>query len=113
MKLLLIRTLFLTAAGVAMGQPQAPLANIDASKTGPPISPYIYGQFIEHAGGLIYGALWCEMLDDRKFYYDVMPKPAEDPDAGRRGGPGGFGPGRRRNVFGPGRGTRSAPWSPS
>ncbi len=77
-------------------------ANIDASKTGPPISPYVYGQFLEHAGGLIYSSLWCEMLDDRKFYYDVTNKFPENPNAGARGF-GGF-PGRR-NV-GPGR------WNP-
>jgi alpha-L-arabinofuranosidase len=40
---------------LAPGQPVT--ANIDASKTGPPISPYIYGQFLEHAGSLIYGSL--------------------------------------------------------
>lgn len=83
---------------------QSVSATVDASKTGPPISPYLYGQFIEHAGGLIYSSLWCEMLDDRKFYYAVMPKPAEDPNASQRG-PQGSGPGRRRNV-GPGR------WNP-
>jgi alpha-N-arabinofuranosidase len=83
---------------------QSVTATVDATKTGSPISPYLYGQFIEHAGSLIYSGLWCEMLDDRKFYYDVMLKPAEDPNASQRG-PGGFGPGRRRNV-GPGR------WNP-
>src|SRR5208283_2864162 len=53
---------------------------------------------------LIYSSLWSEMLDDRKFYYDVTNRVAEDPNAGQRGF-GGFGPGRRRNV-GPGR------WNP-
>ncbi len=91
-----------TAQSPAPGQPV--VATVDASKTGPPISPYVYGQFIEHGGSLIYSGLWCEMLDDRKFYYDVMLKPAEDPNVSQRG-PGGFGPGRRRNV-GPGR------WNP-
>ena len=43
------------------------------------------------------------MLDDRKFYYAVMPKPADEPSPAR-GGMGGFG-GRRRGV-GPGR------WNP-
>jgi alpha-N-arabinofuranosidase len=95
--------MFLIAACVMQAQTQTPVANIDASKTGPPISPYVYGQFLEHAGSLIYSSLWCEMLDDRKFYYAVMPKPAEDPNAGRRGGFGGFF--GRRNV-GPGR------WNP-
>ena len=91
----------LGAQSPAPGQPVT--ATVDASKTGPPISPYVYGQFLEHAGSLIYSSLWSEMLDDRKFYYAVTNKPAEDPDAGRRGGFGGF-PGRR-NV-GPGR------WNP-
>jgi len=50
---------------------------IDASKTGPPISPYIYGQFIEHIGDLINRSLWAEMLDDRKFYYPIDSKPSE------------------------------------
>jgi len=44
---------------------------IDASKTGEPISKYIYGQFIEHLGRCIYGGIWAEMLEDRKFYYGV------------------------------------------
>ena len=46
---------------------------IDAGKTGEPISPYIYGQFIEHLGRSIYGGIWAEMLEDRKFYYDITP----------------------------------------
>ncbi|HLZ55120.1 MAG TPA: alpha-N-arabinofuranosidase, partial [Verrucomicrobiae bacterium] len=77
------------------------IAAVDATKTGPPVSPYVYGQFLEHIGSLIYNSLWSEMLDDRKFYYAVTNKPAENPDAGQRE----FGPGRRRGV-GPGR------WNP-
>ncbi len=46
---------------------------IDAGKTNEPISPYIYGQFIEHLGRSIYGGIWAEMLEDRKFYYDITP----------------------------------------
>jgi len=30
---------------------------------------YIYGQFIEHLGRCIYGGIWAEMLEDRKFWY--------------------------------------------
>ncbi len=104
MKRLLLKTIILTAAWVARAQSIIPVANIDAAMLAPPISPYIYGQFLEHAGNLIYGSLWSEMLDDRKFYYAVAPKPPGDPDAGQ-GGFGGFGLGRRRNV-GPGR------WNP-
>ena len=99
--LLMLTALAAGAQTTAPGQPVA--ATINASKTGPPISPYVYGQFLEHIGSLIYSSLWCEMLDDRKFYYAVAPKPPGDPNAGR-GGFGGFGPGRR-NV-GPGR------WNP-
>ena len=98
---LLLAALIAGAESPPLGQPVT--ANIDASKTAAPISPYLYGQFLEHAGSLIYSSLWCEMLDDRKFFYDVTNHVAEDPNAGRRGGFGGF-PGRR-NV-GPGR------WNP-
>src|SRR5690242_11117125 len=45
--------------------------SIDASKTGPPISKYIYGQFLEHIGGIVNNNIWAEMLDDRKFYYPI------------------------------------------
>jgi len=47
---------------------------IDASVTGEPISKYIYGQFIEHLGRCIYGGIWAEMLQDRKFFYPVGSK---------------------------------------
>src|ERR1022692_3520013 len=59
--------------------------SIDAGRTAPPISPYIYGQFIEHIGDLINRSLWAEMLDDRKFYNDITSKP---PAQSGRGGPG-------------------------
>lgn len=36
-----------------------------------PIHPFIYGQFIEHLGRCIYGGIWAEMLEDRKFYHPV------------------------------------------
>jgi len=48
-----------------------PTVTIDAKETGHPISKYIYGQFIEHLGRCIYGGIWAEMLEDRKFYYPV------------------------------------------
>lgn len=44
---------------------------VDAAKTGAPINPFIYGQFIEHLGRCIYGGIWAEMLEDRKFYFPV------------------------------------------
>jgi len=44
---------------------------IDAGKTGEPISKFVYGQFIEHLGRCIYGGIWAEMLEDRKFYFPI------------------------------------------
>jgi alpha-L-arabinofuranosidase len=44
---------------------------INATKTGAPINPFIYGQFVEHLGRCIYGGIWAEMLEDRKFYYPI------------------------------------------
>lgn len=44
---------------------------IDTAKKGAPINPFIYGQFIEHLGRCIYGGIWAEMLEDRKFYFPI------------------------------------------
>jgi len=51
-----------------------PAIEIDAAEIGEPVSKYIYGQFIEHLGRCIYGGIWAEMLQDRKFYYPVGSK---------------------------------------
>lgn len=53
---------------VKRGSLPAPSIAIDASQVREPISPYIYGQFIEHLGRCIYGGIWAEMLEDRKFF---------------------------------------------
>jgi len=58
---------------------------IDTAKTGAPISPFIYGQFIEHLGRCIYGGIWAEVLEDRKFYFPITANYApyreiENPD---------------------------------
>ncbi len=50
------------------------MIRIDPGQTNEPISEYIYGQFIEHMGRCIYGGIWAEMLEDRKFHYAI---PAE------------------------------------
>jgi len=49
----------------------APTAIVDAAATRAPMSKYIYGQFIEHLGRCIYGGIWAEMLEDRKFFFAV------------------------------------------
>jgi alpha-N-arabinofuranosidase len=76
---------------VSAQAPNAPAkriaVSIDAGKTAPPISPYIYGQFIEHIGDLINRSVWAEMIDDRKFYNDITSKPAQQsPGRSGRGG---------------------------
>ena len=48
-----------------------PQATIDPTVKLEPLSKYVYGQFIEHLGRCIYGGIWSEMLEDRKFLYPV------------------------------------------
>jgi alpha-N-arabinofuranosidase len=48
-----------------------PAITIDAGKTRAPMPDLIFGQFIEHLGRSIYGGIWAEMLEDRKFYSAV------------------------------------------
>ncbi len=97
--LLLFTVFVLNVQMPAMGQTVT--AHVDASAVRAPISPYLYGQFIEQLGSLVYNGLWSEMLDDRKFYYAVQPPPPENPAAARFGG--GF---RGMRSAGPGR------WNP-
>ncbi len=60
------------------------VANIDASRTEQPVSKYVFGMFIEHIGKTMYGPLWAEMLDDRKFYFPIVA--TDPPTKGRREG---------------------------
>jgi len=60
------------AEGPAAGQDVVKATiSIDAAQVGEPISKYVYGQFIEHLGRCIYGGIWAEMLEDRKFFYPI------------------------------------------
>jgi alpha-N-arabinofuranosidase len=61
----------LTLAALSEVTPPAPTLAIDAATVGEPLSPNVYSQFIEHLGRCIYGGIWAEMLEDRKFYYPV------------------------------------------
>jgi alpha-L-arabinofuranosidase len=61
------------------------IAAIDASEVGAPISKYLYGMFLEHAGNLVYRSLWSELLDDRKFYFVVNSIPEPPPPANAPG----------------------------
>lgn len=78
------------AAGLATALPPAVMAQtpairaaVDASRTGDPITSYMYGALEEHIGGLINYSLWAEVLDDRKFFYPVDDQPV--PAGARRG----------------------------
>ncbi len=64
------------AFGVSFSEAQTPqfTVKIERENKGEPLSPLIYGQFIEHLGRCIYGGIWAEMLEDRKFYYPVGDK---------------------------------------
>lgn len=48
-----------------------PAIIVAANRTREPMPDLIYGQFIEHLGRCIYGGIWAEMLEDRKFYSAV------------------------------------------
>ncbi|MBP7745738.1 MAG: alpha-N-arabinofuranosidase [Phycisphaerae bacterium] len=48
-----------------------PHVTVFAQRKRAPIDPFIYGQFIEHLGRCIYGGIWAEMLEDRKFYFPI------------------------------------------
>jgi alpha-L-arabinofuranosidase len=62
------------------------VASVDTSQTATPVSNYIFGMFIEHIGKTMYGPLWAEMIDDRKFYFPIISKDHETQE--RRGFPG-------------------------
>ena len=51
--------------------PVKPEVTVQAGATREPINPFLYGQFIEHLGRCIYGGIWAEMLEDRKFYFPI------------------------------------------
>jgi len=72
-----LAVLFFSSFATAQSQPVR--ATIDASKTGAPISKYIYGQFLEHIGGIVNNNIWAEMLDDRKFYFPITSHPPAEP----------------------------------
>jgi len=70
MKKLLLLTAALGAFSASLWAQPTVTIDLDA-KAKDPINPYIYGQFIEHLGRCIYGGIWAEMLEDRKFYFPV------------------------------------------
>ncbi len=59
-------------------------AIVDAGKCGPPINPYLYGQFTELLGNMFENGFWSEMISDRKFFYKVDSSERLDPVNTRR-----------------------------
>ncbi len=77
-------TVVCTAQQVVPAVPDQVKVTVDTQQTAPPVSKYLYGQFIEHIGSTMYSSLWAEMLDDRKFYFPISAKKPEPPS--QRGG---------------------------
>src|SRR6266487_4571702 len=90
--LFLLAVALTTPTGAQTAPEKYIAVTIDAGKTRDPISPYLYGQFIEHIGDLVNRSVWAEMLDDRKFYYPINSQ-AQAPTQ-----PQGGGPARNRRV---------------
>jgi alpha-L-arabinofuranosidase len=65
--------LWLSTDTARLEEIENPSVSIDIAKTREPISKFIYAQFIEHLGRCIYGGIWAEMLEDRKFYFPITP----------------------------------------
>ncbi len=78
-----------TAQQAGPAVPDRLKVTIDTRQTAPPVSKYLYGQFIEHIGSTMYSSLWAEMLDDRKFYFPIKPNEPES-SARPQGGPFGM-----------------------
>ena len=92
--LAVLGVLALSASGVGArpAEDGAPVAvRIDGSVRSAPVSTYEYGMFIEPIGNLVARTLWAEMLDDRKFYADVVPASADTSPPPTQGGPPGIG----------------------
>jgi len=63
------------AAASFAAAPSEAVLSLDLSRPGPAISPYIYGQFIEHLGRCIHDGIWAEKLQDRKFLQALDKSP--------------------------------------
>jgi alpha-L-arabinofuranosidase len=66
------------------GSAQQVTMTVDATRTGAPISPYMYGFFTELHEANNEGGFWAEMLGDRKFFHAVDSSKDPEPPPGRR-----------------------------
>ena len=72
---------------------------IDAGDQGPPLSPFLFGGFLEHLRGVITECFWSELLADRKFYSPISAQPPAQPRPPSGGPPSA--PPRRWQPIGP------------
>jgi alpha-N-arabinofuranosidase len=77
------------ASSASAQQSQQVTMTVDATKTGAPISPYMYGFFTELHETNNEGGFWAEMLGDRKFFNPVNSGKDREPSPGRRPRPRG------------------------
>ena len=83
----LFQTLLCSAFACALAHvscAQQVTMTVDATRTGAPLSPYLYGFFTELHEANNEGGFWAEMLGDRKFYNPVNSGPDREPSPGRR-----------------------------
>jgi alpha-N-arabinofuranosidase len=67
--------IFVQSAASFAAAPTEAVLSLDLNHPGPAISPYIYGQFIEHLGRCIHDGIWAEKLRDRKFLLALDKSP--------------------------------------
>ncbi len=59
------------AVGHSVAAKEVVVVTIHTEQKNASINPFIYGQFIEHLGRCVYGGIWAEMLEDRKFFFPI------------------------------------------
>lgn len=65
------------------GHAQETSLTVQLDQPGSAISPYLYGQFIEHLGRCIHDGIWAEKRRDRKFLLALTNSPWEATARGR------------------------------
>jgi alpha-N-arabinofuranosidase len=70
-----------TPINAVITHPQPVRVTIDGARRSDPVTRYEYGMFIEPIGNLVARTLWAEMLDDRKFYFPIIPQSKDAPRA--------------------------------
>ncbi len=72
----------------ARAAPPGISGQIDAGHEGPPLSPFLFGGFLEHLRGVITDCFWGESLADRKFFHAVSSNPPAPAPSASPGPPG-------------------------